>query len=275
MKKKTNKSLKKETSKIAQETITKIPTKKSELFPFMDYKKEVLFLLALSFILYINSFWNGFVLDDTISVCENKFVQKGILGIGKIFSTDSMFGYVGYVNDLQGGRYRPFPLLVFAFEHHLWGNNPHLFHLVTILFWVATTFVIYNFLRKYIFKDRTDIAFITSFLFIIHPIHTEVVANIKSLDEILSLFFLMSSVTLLFNYLINKNIFLYIASILLFFIALFSKEYGLTFLFIIPLLLHFFTEIDIKRIFKIIIPFVITIVRSKLSYLSEIQQNNY
>jgi len=276
MKDKTKKSLKKDAPKITIETPSKAPIKRSELFPFMNYTCEFLFLLIISIALYANTFWNGFVLDDAMSVTNNKFVQQGILGVGKIFSTDSLFGFVGYVNDLQGGRYRPLSLLVFAFEKQFWGNNPHYFHLVNIILWVLTTLVIFNFLRKYIFKDKTDIAFITSLLFIIHPIHTEVVANIKSLDEILSLLFLMSSVTLLFNYLTNKsrNIFLLITSLLLYFIALFSKEYGLTFLFIIPLMIHFFTVIDIKRNLKLIIPFASLFIAYFLIRYSIVGLNN-
>jgi len=276
MKDKTKKSLKKDEPKTNLETPTKASIKRSELFPFMDYKFEFLSLLIISLALYANTFWNGFVLDDAMSVTSNKFVQQGILGIGKIFSTDSLFGFVGYVNDLQGGRYRPLSLLVFAFEKQFWGNNPHYFHLVNIILWVATTIITFNFLRKYIFKEKTDIAFIISLLFIIHPIHTEVVANIKSLDEILSLLFLMSSVTMLFNYLTNnsRNIFLLITSLLLYFIALFSKEYGLTFLFIIPLMIHFFTEINIKRNLKLIIPFAVLFIAYFLIRYSIVGLNN-
>ncbi|MDP4267245.1 MAG: hypothetical protein Q8880_07410 [Bacteroidota bacterium] len=262
---------------------TKVPVKpikpilpRSVFFPFMDYKIEAIFLIVLSFVIYINSYWGGYVLDDVISITNNKFVQQGFGGIGKIFSTDSMFGFVGSANDLQGGRYRPFPLLIFAIEHELWGNSPHLSHLVNIIVWVITCFIVFNFLRKYLFRNKPDIAFIAALIFIVHPIHTEVVANIKSRDEIFSLLFLISSVTLLFKYISSQkgNILIYTGSLFLYFIALFSKEYGLTFIFIIPLMIHFFTDIDLKRNIKLVIPFAAVFVFYLMIRFSIVGLNN-
>jgi len=190
---------KKQSSKVSEanavETTMKPSPVRSVLFPFLSYKMEIIGLLVLTFILYVNTIWGNYVLDDVVSVTANHFVQQGFAGIHKILTTNSMHGFNDSALDLQGGRYRPFPLLIFAIEHQFWGNNPHLNHVVTLLVWMLAVCVIYKLLRTYFFAKQPDIAIISTLIFIVHPIHTEVVANIKSVDEIYSLLFLISSVT--------------------------------------------------------------------------------
>ncbi len=90
--------------------------------------------------------------------------------------------------------------------------------------------------------------FVSALLFATHPIHTEVAANIKSVDEILSLLF--CSLTLLYTINFSEtNYKKYLAFSFLFFLAgLFSKESAATFILIIPLALYFFTSANLKTI---------------------------
>jgi protein O-mannosyl-transferase len=93
-------------------------------------------------------------------------------------------------------------------------------------------------------------------LFAFHPIHTEVVANIKSRDEILGLLFGLLSFYFIMLYHEKNKPKYYFFSLVAFFAALFCKENCLTFIAIIPLLLYFFTGLEIKKIVLKTIPYI-------------------
>ena len=78
-------------------------------------------------------------------------------------------------------------------------------HLNNIISFSLLTLLIYGLLSKHIFATRRDLAFIATLLFAIHPIHTEVVANIKSRDEIFSMIFICLTFIFSFRYAENKN----------------------------------------------------------------------
>ena len=115
-------------------------------------------------------------------------------------------------------------------------------HIVSVLLYVLSVVFLLNLLRDYIFKyanlkfiNRNDIAFLTAIIFLVHPLHTEVVANVKSRDEILSFLFIVLTLTYVFKYKeekTSKNIFL---GLLFFFLALLSKEWGITLVALIPM----------------------------------------
>ena len=88
-------------------------------------------------------------------------------------------------------------------------------------------------------------------LFVAHPIHTEVVANIKSRDEISSMFFLLLSLLFIHNYLSSNKILMLIVALGCFFLALLSKESAIVYVALAPLFIYFFTETSLKNNLKI------------------------
>ena len=73
-------------------------------------------LIALVFLLYINTLGHDFVLDDGIVISENKFVKEGVRGIPDILSKDSFYGFFkkeGKDKLVAGGRYRPMSMVMF------------------------------------------------------------------------------------------------------------------------------------------------------------------
>ncbi len=234
---------------------------KNTLFPFLNERARLIFLMVLTALLYVNTFWGDYVLDDIMYILNNKYVLSGFSGISKIFTTDTLSGFVDSANDLAGGRYRPFALMSFAVENGLWGNSPHISHLINITLFIIISFLVYTLFIRYFLKNNPDVAFISALIFIIHPIHTEVVANLKSRDELFSLLFLIAATLFLFRYVTanKKSIVLYLSSIILYFLALLSKENGVTFILLFPLMLYFFSKSDIKKIIRLTIPFLLTL----------------
>jgi len=105
---------------------------------------------------------------------------------------------------------------------------------------------------QWIFEDKPLIVPLgICLLFVLHPLHTEVVANIKGRDELLAFLGLCASLFYLCKYLQSENKKILALSLLFLTIALFSKESAVTYAFIIPLLLLLNHKIEFKKAIKI------------------------
>ncbi len=205
-------------------------------------------LVAFGFLFYANSIMNEFALDDGIVITQNEYVQQGFSGIKKILSTDAYDSYYRSMHAnqmLAGGRYRPLSIVVFAIEHSIFGESWTARHFFSVVFYMLCIFSIFYFLSKYLLKKLPfgeDMAFVATLLFAIHPIHTEVVANVKSLDEILSLLLIMGTCIFSLRYLESnkpKDLILGLSSYLL---ALLAKEYAVMMIFLLPILFYTLTD---------------------------------
>lgn len=216
--------------------------------------REALILFLLPFVLYSASIQYGYVLDDKLIISENNFVKKGFEGVWDIFSTESFTGYLGQQQDLVvGARYRPLSIATFAIEHQFWGLNPAISHFLNILFYVFSGLLLFRLLALFLPKRKDKrwylaLPFLAAVLFIAHPVHTEVVANIKGRDEILTLLFALGTFYLSYRYVVSQKIIPLVLSGIIFFTALMAKENAITFLAVIPVAFYLFTEVKIKRI---------------------------
>jgi Flp pilus assembly protein TadD len=96
-------------------------------------------------------------------------------------------------------------------------------------------------------------------LFIIHPIHTEAVSHIKSRDELLSWLFLLLTMYCSLNFLTKRNYWQLVFSLVFYFLALLSKENGVTFIVILPLTFYFFTITKLRSIVLTTLPFAVVL----------------
>ncbi len=231
----------------------KSPLTKKEL-SFSEGKYFIpLVLFVLCLLLYGNTLFNQYAGDDGIYTYQNEFIRKGFSAFKDIFDKGSLYGVL---KDGGNPQYRPLPLLSFMAEIAVFGFNPHISHFFNILLFAFTVVLLYFFLQKILKNYNPAIAFAAALLFAFHPIHTEVVANIKSRDEMMGLFFgLLSFYCLLLYREQGKNKY-YFFSLAAFCAAIFCKENCLTFIAIIPLLLYFFTTTTIKEIALKTIPYI-------------------
>lgn len=221
------------------------------LFDFIpsQYVKWVLAVLAV--ILYINTTGNKYALDDIPVVKENRYVLQGVDGIKKILSSDmfaSMYEDYNAEEQLSGGRYRPLSMVTFAIEYQLFGSNPAISHFINALLYALIAVLLYHLLST-CFHINTNAVVISVLLFVIHPVHTEVVANIKSRDELLSFLFILTSMIFSFKYIEKQQLSSLIWTGFSFFLAYLSKEYALTLLVLIPLAAYvFYPDLDRKKL---------------------------
>jgi len=207
----------------------------------------ILFILAI--LLYANTLNHDFVLDDGIVITENKLVQQGIKGVPGILSKDTFFGFVqaeGREQVVAGGRYRPLSLILFAVLHQLVGNTAWVFHLLTVLLFAVTCVVMYHTVRLLLAGRESFFLllfpFATALLFVVHPIHTEVVANIKSCDEILALLFGLVALCAAIKAVDTGWVHWSVWAGLAFLAACLSKENATTFVVVIPLAVWWFRK---------------------------------
>lgn len=213
----------------------------------------VLLLIAGVFLYYGNTINNGFSLDDdlvtTTDIGVHERVEKGISGISEIFSTH-------YVDtQKQKYEYRPIVTASFALQYHFFGNKSlkeraSISHLISVMLYALTIVLIYLLIFK-LFPDKNWVLpFLIAALFLIHPIHSEVVNNIKCRDELLVMIFGLLAIFSFLNYIDSnyKKLWYLVAGVLLIIISILSKKVGITFLVLVPLIIFYFREIKLKKL---------------------------
>lgn len=239
-KKFTKKTEEKTTISIPKEA--KSPIANSIIDSEKKVKKNIYYLIFIvSFMLYGNTIPNEFSMDDELVSLDHKIVSKGISGIPEIFATR----YVQ--NDQQSYEYRPIVQVSFAIEHQFTEGNPHFSHFINIVLYALTGVLLFQLLSMMFLNFHWILPASITFFFLIHPIHSEVVASLKNRDEILSfLFTLLSIRAVLFYFDFQKYKYL-IYGILFFILAILSKKSALPLVFTLPVILYFFRNLNLKK----------------------------
>lgn len=196
-------------------------------------------IFLFAFVLYSNTFQHQWALDDTVVVSDNIHVKQGVKGYGDILTTHSMHGIKLKPEAYQ---YRPVSLLVFATEWQISPDNPQFHHILNVLWYAVSLVLLFIVLRKMFVKQHPLLPLIITILYAAHPLHTEVVANIKGRDDILLLFFILATLWFAFQYIDKQKPIFLLGVFLSFLIAMFSKESAVTFLVGIPLTIYFFRK---------------------------------
>ena len=221
----------------------------------------IIFLSAI--LLYANTFSHDYALDDAIVITDNIYTQKGISGIKEIFKNDSFTGFFKEKKELvPGGRYRPFSIATFAVEYEIFGEKPEISHIINVLLYALTGILFFVIFSKLTNPKGTcnrflTLPFVCASLFIFHPVHTEVVANIKGRDELFALLFSLCALSFTINYLYSNKIWYLILSMISIFIAMLSKENAIVFILLVPLTIYYFTKTTIKRTLITTVPLLI------------------
>ncbi len=220
-----------------------------------DDKLIKIIIIIFSIILYSQTVKFDFVLDDESFYTQNTLVQNGLENSIDLFFSPSIGEQSQYTSNQP---YRPITMLVFAVEHTLFGNDASALHFFNLLIYTLLLLVMYATLKKLFTNYSHHIIAVIVLLYAAHPVHSEVVANIKSLDEMLAALFGFTT----WYYFLNtsyeepinlKNMVLFFMFSLL---TVLSKESGIFFFAIIPLSLLIIKKIELRKIFIYALPFL-------------------
>ena len=215
----------------------------------------VVVIFLLSFGLYFTCISYNYVLDDQMVITDNAYTKKGFSGIWDILTTESFQGYFGAKKELvQGNRYRPLSIITFAMEYGILGKlNPSFIHIINMLLYAFTGVILMMVLNMMFRNFKTvswwmSIPFLAAIIYIVHPIHTEAVANIKGRDEIMSMLFSFIALYAGLRFMDHKQKTWLGFSMVAYLLGLLSKENAITFLGVIPLTVYFFSDTDWRRL---------------------------
>ncbi|MBI4526615.1 MAG: tetratricopeptide repeat protein [Deltaproteobacteria bacterium] len=179
-----------------------------------------LFLLVVAAIacgVYLNSLANQFVSDDRFLVIEHPHIRE-ISDFPLIFTSGHMAGK---------GSYRPLTTFSFAVNYQVGGLNAFGYHLTNVALHGANTALLYLITR--VLFNSHPAALLAAVFFALHPIHTEAVAWVSGRAEVLAAFFFLLAWLLYLRASAGEAIgaWYWASSLLLFFLALLSKEHTL------------------------------------------------
>ena len=213
----------------------------------MNKKYIYLFVFLFGTAVYLNTLPNKYAYDDFSVVQGNKFTREGLTGVfGHLFN-DSFTGFTGQKNLFRGGRYRPLSLITFSAEYQFFGANPFVSHLVNVILYGLICMLLFKvlaklFQEKLVFKKLRDyfvsLSLMAALVYAAHPIHTEVVANIKGRDELMALLFGLLAWNSVILYADKGKLSNLFYGGLFFFLSLMSKESASPLLVLIPISLY-------------------------------------
>lgn len=205
-------------------------------------------LFVFAFILYGNTIPNDYSLDDNLVVYQHPVVGKGFEAIQEIFTSH----YRQEDNNEYG--YRPIAMVTFAVENEFFGRDPHISHFINIILYALLLILLLKLLNSLFPEIPNGIRFLMVLLFAAHPLHTEVVASLKNREEMLSFLFAMLAALLFIEAVVKRKyrIVLILLGVLSLSLSVLSKQSGLIFCVMIPLILlqFYYKPIDLKNFFN-------------------------
>jgi hypothetical protein len=129
-------------------------------------------------IVFVNALANGFAFDDVFIIQTNARVHD-LGNLRDIWLTPywPQFGP-------ELGLWRPLVIFGYALQWAVVGDTPWFFHLVNIVLHAAVTALVFAFIRR--LGATCTAAFVAALVFAVHPVHTEVVANIVGQAELIA-----------------------------------------------------------------------------------------
>ena len=240
----------------------KSPPPKAVKSSFAGFKSYYILggILLVTFLLFYNTLTNNFVnLDDSGYIKDNPDIKSlSVKNIAAIFSS------------FYNANYHPFTTLSYAIEYNLFGLNAKPYHIINLLIHLLNVFMVFRLIKNV--SGKTEVAFVASLFFAIHPMHVESVAWISERKDLLYSFFFICGLNTYYEYIhatANRNR-LYIYTILLFLCSLLSKSAAITFPLMLLIFDYYFQRGWKKKVLFEKIPFfLLSLVFGAITILSQ------
>jgi len=182
---------------------------------------------AVTFLAYLSTLSFGFIYDDKPVIVDNPVIR----------SWDFLTHYLlpqastNVAQPAGGSFYRPISVLWLRLNYVIFGLNPAGWHFALLAGHVLMTYLVFVVVEK---LSRRSTASLAAIFFGLHPVHTENVAWLSSVNDLLMSVFLLASFLAYLKFREGGRSKLWMAtSLVLFLAALLSKETAAVFPFLI------------------------------------------
>jgi tetratricopeptide (TPR) repeat protein len=210
-----------------------------------------LFLAMAACALYAPSWHHGYVGDDSMVIRGNAWTLQGLTALPRIVSHSLYFG----AEPQNSGLYRPVAGAYYVVVGALVGLRAAAYHLAQILLYGLNAALVFVFFTRLTCRSIA-VPFVATLLFIAHPIHTEVVDNIKSADEMLCLAFFLASAIAWLRYADTSDVRWRYGSLAAYALAVCSKETAVPMVVTLPALWYCFRQRPARASLIAAIPFL-------------------
>jgi len=165
-----------------------------------------LLLLAVAFLVYANTFGNGWTYDDFPVIVENPDVRS----------------WAGFFKDSYPGR--PLRELSYLLDYTLFGMNPAGWHIQQIFWHALNGCLVFALGRR--LQMPIWFALISALLFLLHPLQVEVVANLSHRKDSLALAGSLGAILFYLKVFTaeSRRLFWLIPAVLCWVVALYAKQ---------------------------------------------------
>lgn len=136
---------------------------------------------VVALLTYVLALRNDFAFDDVVLIPNDARVINGRLG--ELITTS-------YWNDAALALYRPLTSLSFGLDWFMSDGSATWFHFTNIIWHVAASTLVFALLRRYF---ATAAAMFGGWLFAVHPVHVEAVANVVGRAELMAATLVLSA----------------------------------------------------------------------------------
>ncbi len=208
----------KKTSHNQQQLSSAAPLSNNTFF-IISFLAIIIVTSAIYFPSLKNQFTNW---DDNLYITQNPNVQH--------FNDDSVnITIKNTFSSYEQGNYHPLTMLTYCVEYTKFKLNPKPYHIHNLLLHILNALLVFGFI--WLLTKQKWVAFITSILFAIHPMHVESVAWVSERKDVLYSFFYLAALCSYIFYLEKekKKTGLYVLTFLLFIVASLSKAMAISF----------------------------------------------
>ncbi len=192
-----------------------------------------LVIVVIGFATYMSGLHNPFQGDDNGQIVNNIPVHS-LANFNQFFEGGTF--YYGPSLPLSGDYYRPLMTTTFSLLYTFFGPKTLPFHLLQLVLFISSAFLLY---LVFCFPFRKELALFLALIFLVHPINSQNVFAIPSMQDVLFLFFGLLGLYLLFRLKTQRA--LYCSAVCLF-LSLLSKETAILFIAVSLLYLYWYNR---------------------------------
>src|ERR1700722_16452791 len=160
-----------------------------KLFIPLTTFKAIHWIVIVGLIVYCNSLFNGFIMDDTWQIVNNSIIHS--LTNIPLFFSGSTFD-MGEAQMLAGNYYKPLMSLYFSILYTFFGATPFPYHLVQLILHILNSIFVFLLFKKFFTRP---LSLFLSLIFLVHPINQEAAIYAADIQDIL--YFLFGIIALL------------------------------------------------------------------------------